>query len=294
MIRFFQNIINIIVSLFTSTSYKIGTKIFEEPRPWKLSCLTNTKFGLFEGTYNGESRRDSRLYLNGKLIYSGNDETIGQGLEFGNIIYFAGENGNLLIYNNNIITRGVRLAFASCCVEFNGKLYVFNSIQNQGINVINCLTNVTEFKMPGSGIVTQALVDGGKLYSAASDGAGGIACNDGTMIPLPNCQCIISFANSIYCSSGNKVMEKIGNTVKEVKILDCEKIMGMNVNKDLLWVAGSNPDALWVFDRRMRCKQIGKLEGSVPVGGSVFRSHVTNEYFGRCADGNRAEVYKID
>jgi hypothetical protein len=261
----------------------------------KLSCLTKTKFGIFVGIYNGESRTDSELYLNGIRIYGGtgcHDETIGQGLVYYDTVYFAGENGNLLIYNNGKITKGIRLAFASTCGMFNGKPYVFNS-NNSGIHVINCLTGIEEFKMPGSGIVTQTIQDSNKLYTSACDGNGGIACNDGTIIKIPVCQCLIKYNERIFYSSGNKVMEKIGNEIKEIKTLGCEKIMHMNVSNKLLWVAGSCPDALWIFDQRLNCKEICNFKDNVPVGGSVFRSRITEGFFGRAIGGTSAEVYEI-
>jgi len=294
--NWFTHIIDFIVSFFTNMKYSLGPKMFEEGKPWKISCLTNTKFGLFIATYNSKTRQDSKIYLNGKMIYGGRgckEETIGQGLVYGETVYFAGENGNLLIYNNGSITKGVRLAFASTCAMFNGKPYVFNT-DNKGIHVINCLTGLEEFKMPGSGIVTMALEDGGKLYTAACDGAGGIACNDGTMLSLPTCQCIIKYNGRIFCSNGNTLLEKIDNNVKEITTMPCEKIMHMDVNNDLLWVAGANPDSLWIFNRILECKQIINFNDTITVGGSVFRTRVTLGYFGRAVGGTRVEVYPIN
>jgi hypothetical protein len=287
-------IANWIASIFTSTSFKLGAKVFEHGKPWKVSSITQTRYGLFVAVYNSDSRANSKLFLNGEKIYEGREETIGRGLEMGDTVYFAGENGNLVTYRAGTIGKGVRLAFASCCVSFAGRPYVFNSDQS-GIGVINCLNGVREFGMKGGGIVTQAVVDGDKLYAAASDGGGGVSCSDGTLISLPSCQCIVKFAGSMYCSSGNRIMEIADGKASEATHLAYEKIMGMHVEGDRLWVATSGPedDVLGVFDRRLRYKEIGRLAGGGTVGGSVFMSHVTDGYFARCPGGNAAEVYRI-
>ena len=290
--KLLRYILDLIASWFTSQNYALGNMTFSAPKPWKLSSLTATKFGLFIGTYDSESRSNSELHLNGQLIYRGNDETIGQGLD-SRVVYFAGENGNLLLWEGSKIVKGIRLAFASTCGMFNGKPYVFNS-DKHGIHAINCTNNVEEFKLPGGGIVMMSAEDGGKLYTAAGDGGGGIACSDGTLLAVPNCQCIIKYNGRIFANSGNKLIEKVKDGIKVIDELPCEKIMHMDVNSGLLWVAGSCPDVLYTYNQVLRRKEVARFPDDVtPVGGSMFRVRVTDGYFGRCANGNQAEVYKI-
>jgi hypothetical protein len=290
---FLKYLYDLIASFFTDQDQSLGDLIFSAPKPWKVSCLTQTSFGLFVGIYNGDSRSNSKLFKDGLLIYEGREETIGQGMEHGDCVYFAGENGSLLIYAGGKIVKGVRLNFASTCAAFNGKPYVFNTRDNK-ISAINCLTNVAEFTMPGGGIVTMALEDGGKLYTAACDGAGGIACNDGSLIRMADCQCLIKYNDRIFISRGNKIYEKDGVDLSFIDELPCEKIMHMNVSSGLLWVTGSNPDLLWTYNQVLRRKEVGRFpDDTTPVGGSVFRTRVTNGYFGRCEHGSAARVYKI-
>jgi hypothetical protein len=288
---FLNWLVNLILNLFVDTSYSLGAKVFEQGNPWKLSSLTKTKHGLFVGVYNSDSRHDSKLFLNGNQVWSGNAETIGQGLEHGNSVYFAGENGKLLTWNNGSITAGISLNFATCCAEFSGVPYVFDTRSNI-IYATNILTGAKVFTMPGSGIVTQAVEKDGVLYTAASDGAGGVANSNGKLISLPNCQCVVEYAGHLLCSSGNRIMEISDDKATEIATLPCEKIMHMYAG-DVLFVAGSNPDALWVLDRLLNSKLVCSLSESAAVGGSVFMARVTDGYFGRSAGGKRAEVYEI-
>ena len=286
-------IIGLVASWFTDQDQILGELIFSAGKPWKLSCLTNTSQGLFVGIYNSESRSNSKLFRDGKLIYEGREETIGQGVEHDGAVYFAGENGSLLIYADGKITKGVRLAFASTCVSFDGKPYVFNTDKNT-IRVTNCWTNACEFIMPGSGIVTMAMVDGQKLYTVACDGAGGVACNDGNFIPMADCQCLIKYNGRVFVSRVNKLYEKVGDDLSFIDELPCEKLMHMNVSGGLLWVAGSGPDSLWTYNQVLRRREVARFaDDMTPVGGTVFRVRVTPGYFGWCARGNSAEVYKI-
>jgi hypothetical protein len=171
---------------------------------------------------------------------------------------------------------------------------VFNTANNK-IGVINCLNNVLEFSMPGAGIVTMAIEDGGKLYTAACDGAGGIACNDGTLIPMGDCQCLIKYNGRMFCSRGNKIYEKDGADLSYIDELPCEKIMHMNVASGLLWVTGSCPDSLWTYNQVLRRKEVARLTDDLtPVGGSVFRTRVSGGYFGLAVGGTAARVYKIE
>ncbi|MFA5379052.1 MAG: hypothetical protein WC455_25075 [Dehalococcoidia bacterium] len=291
--NFLKYLLDLIASFFTDQDQSLGDLIFSAPKPWKVSCLTQTSFGLFVGIYNGDSRSNSKLFRDGLLIYEGREETIGQGMEFGGCVYFAGENGNLLIYSGGKITKGLSLQFASTCGMFNGKPYVFNTRDNK-ISAINCLTNVAEFTMPGGGIVTMALEDGGELYTAACDGAGGIACNDGSLIRMADCQCLIKYNDRIFISRGNKIYEKDGTDLSLIDELPCEKIMHMDVSSGLLWVTGSNPDSLWTYNQVLRRKEVGRFPDDItPVGGSVFRTRVTAGYWARAENGNAARVYKI-
>jgi hypothetical protein len=291
--RFLKYLLDLIASFFTDQDQSLGELIFSASQPWKLSSLTNTSFGLFVGIYNSESRSNSKLFRDGLLIYEGREETIGQGVVHGGCVYFAGENGSLLIWGGSKITKGVRLNFASTCVVFNSKPYVFNTRDNK-ISAINCLNNVAEFIMPGAGIVTMALEDGGKLYTAACDGAGGIACNDGSLLRMADCQCIVKYNGRVFISRGNKLYEKDGTDLSYIDELPCEKIMHMDVSSGLLWVTGSNPDSLWTYNQIMRRREVVRFPNDVtPVGGSVFRTRVTDGYFGRCENGSAARVYKI-
>lgn len=276
----------------SKTTYAL-TKVSEETRPWKVSSLTATKFGLFVGTYNNASRHDSRLYLDGKLLHTGTDETIGQGLVFGDYVGFAGENGSLLAFHGGQITKGIELKFASHIGVFKNIPYVFDS-HDGIIHPIDCVTGRQGFSIPGSGIVMQSICELGNIYVASCDddnGNCGVAGNDGTFIRIKDCLCLVRYGSHIFASSGNKVLEWNGTGFAFAAEFQCEKIMHMHVN-DKLWIAGAGPDSLWVYDGQ-ECREVARFPYDAPVSGSLFRTRVTDGYFARCEGGDKAELYKI-
>jgi hypothetical protein len=277
-------------------AYSLGELVFSHARPWKLTGLFNSpKYGLFVCICFGDDPREhSKIFLNGKEIYDGPEETIGNPLEMPDgRVWFAGENGNLLVYSNGKITKGVKLAYASCCGMFNGKPYVFDGASGKN-TAINCLTSVREFQMPGGGIITMSLEQDGKLYAVSGDGGAGIGCNDGTVVPVANCQCLVKFLGSVICSSGNKVMRIVGNKTEMVDTLSCEKLMHMDVSDNHLFVAGANPDSLWVYDSAMKRNEVARIPASTwSVGQSVFGGRCTDGYWGHSMQGKEARVYRI-
>lgn len=280
--------------LSTAASPYTMTKIGEEAEPFKITSLTATSYGLFTGVCNTNTRNNSRLYLDGVKVYDGSDETIGQGLELGKFVGFAGECGHLLAWDGKSVSPMFALHFATTMGIRCGTPYVLDSYDGK-VHAMNCDTQKLGFMLPGGGIATQCIELNAHMYASTCDdehGKCGVTGSDGTFIRIKDCLCLVQYGNAILATSGNKVLSWTGMGFTQAAILDCEKIMHMYAN-DKLWIAGSGPDVLWVYDGST-LQEVCRFPKDVPVGGSLFRTRVTDGYFGRSAGGNRAEVYKIE
>jgi hypothetical protein len=288
------------------TMPKLGELVHRFDPPWKICGMGWTQFGVMTCTCNNDSRRHSQVYLNNTKIYEddgevNSNETIGNPLDVGAFTALVGENGNLWGCDGQATFKRFKTRFAtSCCVHNNG-LVVLDT--NDGkISIRDGLSDdgAVVGTMPGDGIAMSCCSYQGKLYAAVSDsetGACGLSCNDGSLIRLRGCQCVIPFAGQLVYSSLNGIYLLSSGLVTR---LDCEKIMDMKVVGNHLYIAGANPDSLWVANSRGEIALVGRVEhGNQTVGGSCFRVRVavnpieTEGYFGRTANGDTGEVYKI-
>jgi hypothetical protein len=76
--------------------------------------------------------------------------------------------------------------------------------------------------------------------------------------------------------------------------------MDMKAVGNSLYIAGANPDSLWVANSRSEIALVGRVDhGNTTVGGSCFRVRVavnateTVGYFARTANSNQGEIYPI-
>jgi hypothetical protein len=268
------------------------------PAPFKLTGLTVTKYGIFTGVCNDYNRNTSRLYLGAELIYGQdgrpNCETIGKGLILGDYVGWAGEHGRVVVYDRGFVSEmNVVLKFASALAYFRGQPIVFNT--DGGISALHCVTGRLEFTLPGRGIVTSTAILGDKLYASVVDGdENGLACSDGSFIPMGECRCVFPAAGDIYCTKGSVIYRKDGNRLVEMVKLPCEVIMDVHQDEGGIWIAGSNPDQLWVLEPDgLFVKVVEFSEGNKHVGGSLFRVRVSSGVFGRSPGGNSTAVYSV-
>jgi hypothetical protein len=292
--KIIQHIIDLIASIFTDQNHTLGEIIYSAPTNWKPSGLKNTSIGLVITIYDNDSRRDAKVILNGKQIYSGHEETIGTPLEMGNL-FFAGECGTVLIWDvaASKMVRGSALKYSTCAVKFEGKPCVINTV-NPTISVINCWTGQVDFTLPGTnGIVLMAAEsDDGLLYAAANGGRG-ILISNKSIVDLLDCRCVVNYRGRIIASSGNRLYQIEGGKASYLDELPCETIMHLDVAKDLLWVAG--PNSLWTYNPILRRKFVGKIGPDYHVGTSAFGARVTNgKYFAWAENGTSARVCKIE
>ena len=293
------------------TMPKLGARVYEFEAPWKPCGMGYTQHGLLLCVCDNQSRRHSRVYFyDGRtepmLVHDdtaghSSNETIGNPVEMSNYVALVGENGNLWGFDGRNMIRRFATRFATAAVFHKGALIVLDT-DNGKIAMRDGLTmdGYELGTMPGDGIAMSAASFNGNLYAAVADsdsGACGLSCSDGSLRRLPGCQCVIPFAGDLVYSSMNAVY-----TLKRGLItrLDCEKIMDMKVAGNSLYVAGANPDSVWVANSRGEIALVGRVDArNTEVGGSCFRVRVavnpleTEGYFARTADGNRGEVYQI-
>jgi len=282
--------------------YALGVKLIGWAAPWKICSITVLDDGtVIIGICNNESRTDSKLIrlTDGKELYSGNDETIGEGVPSadGSKVYFAGECGNLLALDRatDAVAVGPALKYSSCVALVRGAAYAFNNPRNAGIEMVNCATgNVDRIIPAGEGIPVQ-VVDGITFWIALA--GVGLLCSDGSQIALPNCQGVVNFGGEIISSSGNKLVRIRNGAAVGIASLPCEKIMRLCVWDDHLFVAGACPDSLWVAGADLAFTALASFGDSVEVGGSVFRTFVSGCgavcYFGCAQNGNAGELYEV-
>lgn len=286
----------------------LGKKVFELETPWKISALAELPGGVMIGAYHNDTRRDSQIYWNGKLVTrlvdgketpGFNAETIGQPLVVGKYAAAAGECGHLIVAVDGRIFEHmqVRLDWASTCVLFNSAAYVLDWTGRE-IAARDCVTGHTRFVMPGKGIPLAAAEYCGLLFAAVADsetGEHGLANSEGRLWKAPACQCVLPAWGRLLYSSWNKIFAFTGNEPEFLGELPCEKIMDMRMTPwGELRIAGANPDTVWEANIHGRVYTIGSIQtGNASVGGSCFRVRVSQNYFARCRDGHTGEVYEI-
>ena len=292
------------------TMPKLGALIPGIENEYKPCGMGYTQFGILLCVCNNKSRRHSRVYcydgksvrvIHDDLENGSSNETIGNPVEMAGYVALVGENGNLWGFDGRNMIRRFLTGFATAAAFHQSVLIVLDTNNGKIAMRDGMTTNGQELgTMPGDGIAMSAASYDGKLYAALADsetGNCGLSCNDGSLIRFPDCQCVIPFAGDLVYSSLNAIY-----TLKSALAvtLDCEKIMDMKAVGNHLYIAGANPDSVWVANARGEIALVGSIAtGNTQVGGSCFRVRVavnaleTEGYFARTADGSRCEVYQI-
>jgi len=302
---------------------KLGRMVKEFKNPNMKICGMGyvQRYGFFACVCNNKSRRHSAVYINdvAKPILDDYDdtnpcpssnETIGNTYAEGNYVGFVGENGNVWVYDGVSMTPLFKTRFANAMTKHNGKVVMLDADEGK-INIRLCYdpfsmapAGVNIGTMPGDGIPMSVCSHKGKLYAAVADGNSGqgLACDDGSLIERPGCQCVVEFADELVYTSMNEVYVK---NIGLLTTLSCEKIMDTKVVGNHLYVAGANPDSAWVINSRGEIALIGVVShGNRKVGGSCFRVRIavnhkeTKGYFGRTVNGDDAdnayaEIYEM-
>lgn len=293
------------------TMPRLGNSIWRLNAPWKPTGFGHTQYGFILCLCNNDTRRHSKVLLwDGKNIRTllddtqghSSNETIGNPFEYNGFVGLVGENGRVWLYQERIPLRPLfETGFATTATLLNGKPVVLDTRAKRLCVVDAVGACSTLFTMPGDGIAMAACQYDGKLYAAVADsetGNHGLSCSDGRLIQLPGCLCVVPFAGGLLYTTQNEIHAL---NVGCIARLACEKIMDMKVIGNHIYIAGANPDSLWIANARSEIALVGRVQhGNREVGGSCFRvrvavnPHETKGYFAWTANGHQGEVYPIE
>lgn len=276
---------------------RLADQAWEAPNNWKASFLCEFGDNIAVGIYDNDSRHDSQILWNTQPVHTSNDETIGYPVAFGPYTIAAGECGNLIVENRGNIFRHIPLGWATTCIVYAGVPYVLDKQKGDtSLRARDCITGHTIFRMPGDDIAMDADIFNGLLWAAVTDSGRdyGLSCSNGNLIRLPGCQAVRAIWDTLLFSSQNKIMTLDGDKPICLGELPCEKVMRMVKIGDRLRIAGANPDSFWEIDRSGKVATIGVFNDfNRKVGGTCFRTHISEHVAIRCKNGNQAVAHWI-
>jgi hypothetical protein len=284
-----------------ATQFKAVLDHEENRNNWCGCCLENTKDGLFSSVYNNDSRKNSEIYLDWKKIYTGSQETIGQGLEYNGSVYFPVENGKGLIYNNGNIKESVTLRHSSLAIVYKDQP-CFVSSEDSGEYLINAENGNKILKLATGAKVgipmSAAPIPDSKEYIivlADNNGKEQLITTDGVSIPLPLVTSVVNWNGKIMAGAAgviytvdikNKSVKKYENTGSKMI-----NYMWHDTSNNVLWVGCSANDQLMYFDNLG--KSYAVIEFTDDVETKYFDTRVTKGWFLRNKN-TRAQWYKIE
>ena len=226
--------------------------IHRAPNNWKVSCNS----GPYWCYYDNKSRRDVKFYHEGQHIYTGKEETIGQGIYYPDEDrwYFATEHGPLISAKGASYKKhGIRFKYSNELLL--SKKYGLLVANSQSVNkhhpyLIDVKTGKTVFHFPkGKGIIYGLAEDGSSIVGAIPSGAvRGFTWTSGEFIGC-NAKDVERFHGQLYALVDNKFVKLsksgIGDTIFET---DSLKFNSFTKTDDLLYLTASNPDRLYAFN----------------------------------------------
>lgn len=280
-----------------SGKFEVSFDHAESRSNWKGCCLLDTSMGLFWSVYNNDSRKNSELWLKGVKIYSGGQETIGQGLEHNGKVYFPAECGRGLVYDGTV-RETVSLRHSSLAILYNG-VPCFVSSEDSGEFVINAETGAkvkqlavgakTGIPMSGcdvSGAVLIALADHG--------GSESIVTTSDIVIPLAGATAVVNWKGRIL-AAGNGIIYDVDvakKTTNRFYDTGSQRVnhMWYDGPNDVLWVSTAKNDKLLFIDSSGTVNKVS--EYSDMAGSGYFDSRVTTGWYYR-AQNAQAQFYKV-
>ena len=295
--KIIQAIINWIWALLDNKKYKIGAEVFREERGWKLTGLDKLEGRLYVGTCKtNREPQASRIYLAGRRIYEGGDETITQPVMYENSSWWVvGECGHVINFDEVGTARHYKgVKWATHVGTWKGRPVVFD-YDGDAIRMFHAHTGDFMGLLPGKGVITASEEYDGGVVAAVCDSNGGFASTDNKFIQAQDTLCLCTYTVQLYGSRGNQVVrvEWDRQRLMIVDALPCAKVVDMAVFWGRLWVATANPDSIYCYKKDMSLHKVGEFENPKPIGGSVFHARVRGGYYGRCEDNKTAVVYKI-
>jgi len=280
-------------------SYKIVFDHEEARGNYKGCCMVNTKFGPIASVYNNDSRHNSELMVNWATVYKGSQETIGQGVEFNNKVYFPAENGKGIVFDGTTARGTVSLRHSSAVIIYKGTP-CFVSSEDSGEYVINAESGEKILKLNvgakvGIPFAAAQLPSSDEWIIALADNNGNeqLVTTDGKTISLPNVTSVANWNGTIIAGAAG-VLYKVDvnkSSVKKYKSTGSEIVNNLWVDGTKLWVSCSGTDKLLYYDSFGISHKVGELKDD--EGSALFDTRVTKDWWYR-AIGSRAQWYRVE
>jgi len=287
---------------------------------YKLVGLLGTPYGLVVTTCNvcrGTNR--SKIFRDFTEVYSGSQETIGQPFLCGDVAIFPVEHGSHhLLLDDTRVRPGAQThgRWSVAGGMFQGfALLAYNNAYGAGRRftdepvLVNALTGKVHATLPVKAMPRCLVEHKRKLYASHNFGDCGVTVLDnGTL--FANVVQIASFNGRLYggesaawgpaaspSTAGGKITRLDGNTFVEVFDTGCSCIAHMAALGGRLWIAGIDPDRLYVMNCHERFTLVAELPGETPADkarsfGGAVAWHDNSIYWGR-SDRNNPHVYKV-
>ncbi len=277
----------------------------QESNPnWKVYGMLNTSIGLFVTVCDHETRRNCGMMLNGNIIYTGGQESIGQGYDMGNgMIIFPAE-GQGVVYDNGQTSGTVNLRHSAAAIDYHG-VPAFVSSEENGEKILHAETGAllkrlrvdaqvgipfAAAKIPGTEEWIFPLADNG--------GDETLVTTSDIVIPLSGASSVVAWRNKVFAAANGKIYEV--NLITRTKTMyfdtGSEQVSHMwyDSANDLLWISCSYPDKLFYFDSRTNAYKVIQLAGDEPPPeGSLFDTRVTAGWWARAKD-QQGQYYRIE
>jgi hypothetical protein len=270
---------------------------------WGACCLLNTNAGIYASVLNDATRHDSELFLNWELIYQGNQESIGQGVAFGNSVYFPAE-GNGVVATGASARTAMYLRHSSAACVYRNQPCVIASL-DEGEWVINLETGAKVLQLnvpaktgipfavdyiPGSEELVVVLADND---NPADDK---LTTTVGVTINLTKATAVVNWKGRLVAGGNGRLHDVDVAGRRTTQFLDTgSKIvthLWYDVAEDFLWVACSGPDKLAYFDSNGTWHVAATLPDGEPNGG-MFGSRVTKGWWSRNKAPNQAQWLRV-
>ncbi len=293
-------------------------RVFTGPADaYKVVGLLGTRHGLFVTTSNVyRSPHRSRVYLDGRLVYEGGQETIGQPFAWRDLVFFPVEHGSHVL-----VWRRGRMETAAASVGRwsvaggvrSGRPVVASNDDYHGRffsdrpKLVDALSGAVVGQLDVLSMPRVLIRHDGELWASTNFGEEMLVSERGRRIPSPALH-VASFAGKIRGGGGmawgpggpadGRIFELRGNRWRRVLDTGCASIQHLAVLDGRLWFAGIDPDKLFVMDADGVPHEVASIPGETAADGArdfagSVALHRGAVYWAR-SDRSQPHVYRLD
>lgn len=269
---------------------------------WKCGSLYVNNEGLFTGIINDKSRQNIELWLNGKFLRKGSQETISQPIEFNGVIYYPTESDGDKAgwkYTNGLVTDTCNLRHSAASIIYKGQPCYISS-ENRGEMIINAMTGSDVMKLnvaQGSGIPFAACYlpgDNNEIVIALYDGDGkeGFVTTTGIYIQCTGATAVELWNGNLMGAAKSKILNiQLSNKSTSVFYDTGSSYINQlwyDQENNILWASCSGPDKLIYFDSDKNVHEVIKMTSG--SGSGAFQTRIVKGWW---VGGQKANWYKI-